>query len=448
MEKLDTDISCFDAAIGSLSATLLDLEESYSSASQSHDALVDGVQQVKNQQQAICFLLSNLTATIPPTPPEDDIQASSQSLEIPCSSSDAGSASEISTGITPGIDDRCWMEPPPEYSPPQQNRATRFIEKACSTTEPHGILARSPELETSSEYDENAILDAVLQNDSRALSYLLDNFADPSVHIGELQRTPLHQAAHLNHCSCITTLLKHGAVMSTEDVKGDTALHLAAWAGHVEALATLLAHGADVDWLSGGDGYSPLWCAISSYQIDAARLLLKHGARVSLRAASGGGLTPLHQAAVTGQSAMCELLLERGAQTDCLDDEKNTPLHHAAACGSAASVKVLLRGGARIEARQVHGLTALHWAAHKGHTEVVSVLLDSGAAIDCQANESGGVTPLHLAANRGHVSAARMLLDRGADGNVVALSWDGMSGTPVELAKARGHIRLMKMLKR
>ncbi|KAF2212469.1 hypothetical protein CERZMDRAFT_3410, partial [Cercospora zeae-maydis SCOH1-5] len=171
-------------------------------------------------------------------------------------------------------------------------------------------------------------------------------------------RTPLHIAAHLNHAQILAILLKNGAELSTEDAKGDTALHLAAWSGNVEALSLLLAHSIEVDFLSGRDGYSALWCAISASQIDAARLLLKHGARVNLPAASGGGLKPLHQAAVTGQNAMCELLLDRGAHVDCLDDEQNTPLHYAAAAGSVSSVKVLLRAGADIEAVQSYGLTA------------------------------------------------------------------------------------------
>ncbi|TKA53391.1 hypothetical protein B0A55_13432 [Friedmanniomyces simplex] len=232
--------------------------------------------------------------------------------------------------------------------------------------------------------------------------------------------------------------------MAVEDAKGDTPLHLAAWAGHCEALSALLAHGADVDWLSGRDGYSPLWCAISAYHIDAARLLLKHGARVSRRSASGSGLLPLHQAAVTGQSAMCELLLERGAQVDGLDDERSTALHYASACGSGAAVQVLLRGGADVTLKQRHGLTPAHWASHKGHTEVLGLLLSYGALVDARAEE--GATPLHLAANRGHLAAVRVLLEKGADRGVVAEAWDGGEGTAVQMARAKGHGRVARVI--
>lgn len=249
----------------------------------------------------------------------------------------SASLDEEHAGILPAVDDSCRTEPPP-YSPPAGNSSTAFSMKSDQKVETPMPEAISPEREDSPE-DGNALYDVVNANDSDALDELLAHGADLSRQFGELQRTALHQAAHHNYTACLVALLRHGAVMSIEDAKGDTTLHLAAWASNVEALSTLLAHGTDVDWLSGRDGYSPLWCAISAYQIDAARLLLKHGARVSLRSASGMRMMPLHQAAVTGQSAMCELLLDRGAQVDCVDDDLNTPLHYGAAAGSKPSSK-------------------------------------------------------------------------------------------------------------
>ncbi|KAI5370919.1 Putative ankyrin repeat-containing domain superfamily [Septoria linicola] len=343
-------------------------------------------------------------------------------------------------GITPAVDDKCFIDPPPEYSPPSGSSSPVAREKADIKQE-----SQSP-AQTPKPFDSDSLFNAVNADDTGTLSQLLLLGADASTPFGELRRTSLHIAAHLNHVQSLALLLKSGAVeLSTEDAKGDTALHLAAWSGNVEALSLLLSHSAEVDFLSGRDGYSPLWCAISANQIDAARLLLKHGARVSLRSAGGGGLMPLHQAAVMGQSAMCELLLERGAQVDCLDDDKNTPLHYASASGSVASVRVLLRGGASLEAKQSYGLTAVHWAAHKGHAEVIEVLLSCGAEVDSRANE--GATPLHLAANRGHVAAAKMLFEKGASRRPGSATWDGVSGTPAEMAKSKGHNRLVRLFR-
>ncbi|KAI6891954.1 hypothetical protein KC318_g13404, partial [Hortaea werneckii] len=210
------------------------------------------------------------------------------------------------------------------------------------------------------------------------------------------------------------------------------------------ALATFLSHGADVDWLSGRDAYSPLWCAISAHHIDAARLLLKHGARVSLRsAASDNGLLPLHQAAITSQTAMCELLLERGALVDAPDDEGNTALHYAATSGSASTVQALLRAGADVNLKQSQGLTPAHWAAHKGHEEVLLLLLSHGALVN--ARGKANARPLHLAANRGHTSAVRILLDKGADWSKEAV-WDGVQGTPARIARLKGHMGVAALI--
>lgn len=439
--------ACYEATSSSVQATLLSLEAALNSGVHSLSTFLGTTKHLKDQRSMLEFLLESAsTQNVLPTPPsETALEASLVSVQTTNGAHlDPSPSLEEHTGITPSVDDSCWSQPPP-YSPPSADSSPGFSVNSDEKVETPATVAISPEREDLPR-DGNALYDAVNDNDIEALTELLTDGADPSRHFGELQRTALHQAAHHNYCGCLVVLLRHGAIMSIEDAKGDTAVHLAAWAGHVESLSTLLAHGADVDWLSGRDGYSPLWCAISAYQIDAARLLLKHGARVSLRSASGTRMMPLHQAAVTGQSAMCELLLDRGAQVDCVDDDLNTPLHYSAAAGSVSSIKVLLRSGADIEARQIHGLAPVAWACHKGHIEVLEVLIGYGARLDCTAD--GGATPLHLAANRGHTAAARLLLEKGANRKTGRASWDGAFGTPAEMAKAKGHARLARLLQK
>jgi len=434
--------ACFIASTSSLSATFNLIAAEKSPPSQER-AKVHGeaLQQLKSQRPALNFLLTSLNTTEipPPTPPVDD----DDRLLKPSSALMLGPESQAPTGLTPVVDSKGWIEPPPEYSPPSSSVHFPLSEKGDEKRTLQEEPSESPEVENGDgDVNGEALYQAVTDDDTQVLSALLFAGLDINEPFGDLQRTALHQAAHLNHSASISLLLRHNASTTLEDSKGDTPLHLAAWSGHVEALAALLAHGADIDWLSGRDGYSPLWCAISASHIDAARLLLKHGARVSLR--SGNGLMPLHQAAVTGQSAMCELLLERGAQVDATDDDLNTPLHYAATCGSSASVQILLRGGASVEGQQLHGLSPAHWAAHKGHAEVLVLLLNYGAPVNMAAGE--GATPLHLAANRGHMAAARLLLEKGArvDGEAV---WDGVEGTAAEMAEAKRHVKVATMIR-
>ena len=381
--------------------------------------LQEALQQLRDQLPALDFLLQNLGApTFPLTPPsEAELEASRK----------AGNAQRYgpmppfspSTGLTPsGVDTRAWLEPPPEYSPPTPGTQI----SVASKTDSKQSQPSPPEAQSEAEeevYDTDALYNAVTSNNVDLVTDLLGASTPIDAAIGDLQRTALHQAAHLNHFTCMKALLRHGANMSTEDIKGDTPLHLAAWAGHVESVFALLNHqGSDVDFLSGRDGYSPLWCAISAHHIDAARLLLKHGARVSLRSATGKGLLPLHQAAVTGQSALCQLLLERGAQVDAVDERRETALHYASASGSVACVNVLLRGGADVTATQQQCLMPAHWASHKGHTDVLHALLENDTPLNARAE--AGATPLHMAANRGHMQAVRLLMEKGADRKVKA----------------------------
>lgn len=437
--------ACFVASTSSLNATIELISEERSSPSQDRARLHnEALQQLKSQKPALDFLITSLSTSglPPPTPPVEDERFLRPS-DAASFGPESSSLQQAPTGLTPAIDSKGWIEPPPEYSPPSSSAAFPLPEKQDQKTSLPEEPSSQPEVENGDgDVNGEALYQAVTDDDIQVLSDLLTAGLDTDEAFGELQRTPLHQAAHLNHCACLSILLRNGASMSVEDTKGDTPLHLAAWAGNVEALSSLLAHGADVDWLSGRDGYSPLWCAISANHIDAARLLLKHGARVSLR--SGSGLMPLHQAAVTGQSAMCELLLERGAQVDAVDDDLNSPLHYAATCGSAASVQILLRNGASVEAQQLQGLSPAHWAAHKGHAEVLALLLDYGAPLNLAAEE--GATPLHLAANRGHMAAARLLLEKGAKTDIEA-SWDGFYGTAADMAKAKRHARVAELIR-
>ena len=64
-----------------------------------------------------------------------------------------------------------------------------------------------------------------------------------------------------------------------------------------------------------------------------------------------GGWRPLHLAAWKGHVGVLELLLERGADIEVLDDGKRSPLHHAIEAGGDAAVQVLLdRAEQRLDA--------------------------------------------------------------------------------------------------
>ena len=111
----------------------------------------------------------------------------------------------------------------------------------------------------------------------------------------------------------------------------------------------------------------------------------------------------------------------------------STPLHHAAMAGDTDAIAAQLGAGADPDAQNAAGRTALHEAALGGHTEAIITLLDAGA--DPNAKDIDGTTPLHAAARHCHTKATIALLDGGANPDVQ----DGMGRTPSRMAYDRCH---------
>ena len=79
------------------------------------------------------------------------------------------------------------------------------------------------------------------------------------------------------------------------------------------------------------------------------------------------GITPLAAAAYMGSEPIVELLIEKGADPNALDNTQKTAIIYAAARASPTSFDLLLDHGVDVNARYGNDLTALMWAA--GYTE-------------------------------------------------------------------------------
>ena len=135
--------------------------------------------------------------------------------------------------------------------------------------------------------------------------------------------------------------------------------------------------------------------------------------------------TALHYATFRDKVAVCELLLERGADINVTDDKGDQPLHRAAAGNSVAVCQLLFDHGAEINAMNKYGDTPLHKAARgrprRGCPGSCEVLLKRGAKVD--AVNKYGQTPLHLVCEKGYAETGCLLLSYGAD--VRAVDHDG-----------------------
>ena len=152
------------------------------------------------------------------------------------------------------------------------------------------------------------------------------------------------------------------------------------------------------------------------------------------------GRTALHLAALGGQEAVVQLLVETGADIEAKDKYEKTALYLAAQCGHEAVVRLLMEMGADTEAKDIYERTALHLAAWGGEETVVRLLMEMGA--DIEAKDIYGTTALHLAARGGHETVVRLLMEMGAD--IEAKDTDGT--TALHLAAQRGHKAVVQLL--
>ncbi|MDH5823637.1 ankyrin repeat domain-containing protein [Luteimonas sp. RD2P54] len=127
-----------------------------------------------------------------------------------------------------------------------------------------------------------------------------------------------------------------------------------------------------------------------------------------------GTPTALMQAARSGELAMVELLLARGAQVDLATDEGATALHFAlfkpSARVHAPVVERLLAAGADPDAVDGEGQRPLHRALVHGMAGIVAALIAAGA--DPFRPDRAGRAPADWAPTTGrHAAAIRKLLD-------------------------------------
>ena len=178
--------------------------------------------------------------------------------------------------------------------------------------------------------------------------------------------TPLWMACSEGNNAMVEALVTAGADATIPALGGEPVLMTAAQAGSVPAVKALLAYGADVNATEPRHGQTALMWAVGGRDTypDVARVLLEHGADVTVR--SDGGMTPLLFAVRQGDLEAVRLLVTAGAD---VNDRAVLPDGRPMA----------IFGDSQWSMPSADTSSALTLAVTNGHYEIATVLLENGA---------------------------------------------------------------------
>ena len=101
------------------------------------------------------------------------------------------------------------------------------------------------------------------------------------------------------------------------------------------------------------------------------------------------GRSPLHISAIDGNLDMSALLLKRGAMIDFKDASGCTPLMLASLYGKTDQARMLLEKGANIKLKDSNCWTALHHSVSNAHEETCTMLIKRGVDLSAEESKSG-----------------------------------------------------------
>lgn len=254
--------------------------------------------------------------------------------------------------------------------------------------------------------------------------------------------TPLHICAANNALECAKELLPHlNNVVDTADRSGATALHHAVFNINCDLITFLLANKCNPNAVDKQE-CRPLHYAAAVDSTDGIRFLIING-KAEINPRDKDLMSPLHIAAAKGCANAVQLLLELGADVNCIDSFGNTPLHWAALEGQEEVMDELINHGAEINITNKVGFTSIHYAAASTEGAVCHDILLTCKNININATDHYGRTPLHLAAHYGRINRVMDLVRCGANIN----AFDKQHRTPLHCASGQGRTAVIDTLK-
>jgi ankyrin repeat protein len=301
----------------------------------------------------------------------------------------------------------------------------------------------------------SAIKAASRKGHVEVVELLISSVSDQHL-LAQLRKQSLLCACGWGQLPLVNWLLSHGAIANPKVESGHRSpLQIASQYGHVEVMKLLFgvvsllfddmngnAARAYIGTTSEGVRTAFITAVVNN-QVDAAELLIHHGANVN---ESLGYESVLTIASGEGNSDMVRLLLREGASLRRVDSLPSAahvgfdthPLQAAASGSHLDIIKQLLDAGTSLI---WGGEQALECAAASGEIELVKRLL-SLSAVSFPLHLARG---LHAAAKFNHCNIIKLLLDQGADINSAEFP---TGKTALQTAIEFGHASTVEFLLR
>lgn len=296
----------------------------------------------------------------------------------------------------------------------------------------------------------SALEEAVASKQRDIMRRLLHVGVDVNTQCNSKHGTPLQAAIEAGDKDAFMELLERGAHVDFKAGYCGTAATWAAYKGEEDMLQELIRRGANVNCNHGYYG-NPLQAAIAKDYTDIAHWLLDHGADPTLPGLHPNALIGACSYGKPGQIALVRRLVSLGCDLDVYDEERAidqdeiakrlllSPLSNAARSGNVKLVELLLEAGANINASGGSYGTPLAFAAHDSKTDIARCLISKGADVNLVGGEYG--TALQAAAYEVSDETIKVLLDGGADVNTEG----GYFGTALQASSLRGIQRHVKL---
>lgn len=201
-------------------------------------------------------------------------------------------------------------------------------------------------------------------------------------------------------------LIKHGAQLNLANALQQTPLHIAVLEQLPAIVDLLLQSDVNVN-AQAVDGSTPLHLAVAK---DSGTIVLQLVAVPSLQfdVPDRQSRTPLWLALMQRKEQLAKMFVQKGANVNATDNQKNTLLHRAVAAENLFAAVFLIEAGCDVTPKNTDGMAPLHLAAQAGLTKIVGQMIERGAAINAQNMRQQ--TPLHIAIEQKHVETINRLL--------------------------------------